>query len=216
MITDSAGRVDGVFSQEELAKVVKYMSKMTNHYTCDSGNSFSGISQDHVMYLWFCKHIFNRIKELTPVDAQLLFGSYLYETAPFKLHSDYYHSSKGKPYMAFLIPISVDDDMTQTERVNTIIFNEEDTYVDNDAEHKSYSTELWHKNRTFKENNAVGHELLGHLPKEDLECLTIQTVANWRLGSVIYWDERYLHSSDNFVQNGVTSKQALVIHTYVV
>ena len=189
---------------------------MSKHFTSKTGNSFVAISQDHMLYPWFSKHVFNRIKELTPVDVQLLFGSYLHEIAPFTLHSDYYHSSKGKPYMAFLIPISVDGDMTQTERVNTVIFNEEDTYVDNNVVNKSWSKELWHKNRTPKENNAIGHELLGHLPKEDLECLTIQTVVNWRPGSVIYWNERYLHSSDNFVQNGVTSKQALVIHTYVV
>jgi hypothetical protein len=146
----------------------------------------------------------------------LQFGSYLNEVTPWNLHSDYYHKSIGDPYMAFLIPISVDDDMGQVEKTNTIVFNEQDTYVDDSAKHRSWSRQQWKINRTLKKNNAVNEKLLSHLPMEDLECLTIHTIANWKFGSVIYWDERHLHCSDNFVDNGVRSKQALVIHTYVV
>lgn len=216
MLTSGAGIIDNVFSRAELEEVVKYMSKMPKSFTSMTGNSFAAISQDHMFYSWFCKKIFNKIKELTPVDAQLLFGSYLYETTPWILHSDYYHTSAGKPYMAFLIPISVNEDMDQVGKTNTVIFNEQDVYVDETIGHKSWTDDQWKQNRTPKENNAVGESLLSHLPNEDLECLTIKTIANWRLGSVIYWDERYLHSSDNFINNGAQSKQALVIHTYVV
>jgi len=218
MLTNNAGRVDGVFSKEELLEVVKYLSNMPKSFTSMTGNSFAAISQQHPMYLWFCKKIFDRIRKLTSVDIQLLFGSYLNESTPWVLHSDHYHGSVGQPYMAFLIPLSVNEDMDQVEKTNTVIFNEQDVYVDHAVGHKSWSDQLWKANRQPKENNALSlkNGLLSHLPDDDLECLTVNTVANWKLGSVIYWDERLLHSSDNFIKNDAQSKQALVIHTYVV
>jgi hypothetical protein len=218
MLNNGAGIVEEVFSREELSEVVKYLSRMSKSYTSMTGNSFSAISQEHAMYPWFCKKVFNKIKELAPVDVQLLFGSYLYETTPWILHSDYYHNSAGQPYMAFLVPLSVNNDMEQVEKTNTVVFNEEDVYVDHAVGHKSWSDKLWKANRQPKQHNALAlkENLLSHLPVEDLECLTVKTIANWKLGSVFYWDERLLHSSDNFVNNDAQSKQALVIHTYVV
>lgn len=217
-LTDRSGIIDNVFTREELTEVIKYMSKLPKNSISASGNSFAAISQEHMLYPWFCKKIFNKIKELTSVDIQLIFGSYLNETSPWPVHSDYYHSATGTPYMAFLVPLSVDEDMDQVNKTNTVIFNEEDTFVDNSTGHKSWSDELWKVNRKPKENNAVelGKDLLRHIPVEDLECLTVNMVANWKLGSLIYWDERLLHSSDNFFNNDAKSKQALVIHTYVV
>jgi hypothetical protein len=218
-LTSGAGIIDNLFSQDELVEVVKYMSKLPKNYTSDDGNSFAAISENHMLYSWFCKKIFNKIKELTPVDIRLIFGSYLDEKTPWGVHSDYYHhQSVSNPYMAFLIPLSVDNDMSQVGRTNTVIFNEEDAYTDNENSIKHWSDKLWKKNRSLKENNAVslGSGLLNHVSVENLECLTINTIANWKLGSVIYWNEKYLHCSDDFVKNNVTSKQALVIHTYVV
>ena len=217
-----AGMIDDVFSREELNDITNFVSQMPKHYIGPQGNSFSGISKDHILYSWFNKRIFNRIKELTSVDIQLHFGSFLHEETPWALHSDYYQVSDAgdvNPYMAFLIPLSVNNDMDQVGKTSTVVFNEEDIYVNDPSDEcKSWSEELWKDNRTKKENNAVALKegLLSHLPVEDLECLTVKTIANWQLGSLIYWGERYLHCSDNFVANGATSKQALVIHTYVV
>lgn len=215
MLTSDAGIVDNVFTRNELEVVVDCLSRMPQSFS-GAGNYFAAISQDHIFYSWFCKKIFNKIQELCSDNIQLLFGSYLFETTPWVLHSDYYHPSAGKPYMAFLIPISVNEDMEQVEKTNTIIFNEQDVYVSNADGQKGWSSKEWEKNRVPKKNNAIGEPLLSHLSNVDLECLTIKTIANWHLGNVIYWDEKYLHCSDNFSINGVISKQALVIHTYVV
>lgn len=217
-LTSGAGVIDNVFSKDELIEVVKYMSKLPKSYTSEDENSFAAISPEHLFYSWFCKKVFNKIKELTPVDIQLIFGSYLDERTPWGVHSDYYHKAVGTPYMAFLVPLSVNGDMDQVSKTNTVIFNEEDTYTDDACSVKHWSDKLWKSNRQPKENNAVslGSSLLGHVSVDNLECLTINTIANWKLGSVVYWDEKYLHSSDDFLKNGVESKQALVIHTYVV
>jgi hypothetical protein len=221
MLSD-AGIIENVFSQHELEEGVKYFSKMSKHYVDDNGNSFTAISQEHILYNWFCKNFFSKIQNLTDVDIQMIHGSYLDEKTPWNLHSDYYlkslRPSIGDPYKAFLIPISVNEDTNQTAKTNTVIFNETDIYVPEANKKTSWSKKLWLLNRVKKENNATvyGDGLLSHLLVEDLECLTVKLVANWKSGNVIYWDERLLHSSDNFIKNGVYSKQALVIHTYVV
>ena len=219
MVTDKSGRIDDIFSHDELVYIVKYFSKMQGVTTANGGNTFAGISQLHPLYSWFCKNMFNKIKELTDHNMQLLFGSYLYENTPWTTHSDYYHKSIDEPYMAFLVPVSVNEDMSLTEKTNTIIFNEEDMYIDNiNVTDKKWERTLWEAQRIKKENNAmnVQDQHLSHIPVEDLECLTIQNILNWKLGSVLYWDEKLLHSSDNFRKNNINSKQAIVIHTYVV
>jgi len=94
-LESDAGVIDNVFSQDELVTVVKYMSTLPKNYSSIDGNSFAAISQEHIFYSWFCKKVFNKIKELTPIDIRLIFGSYLDEKTPWGLHSDYYHKSIG-------------------------------------------------------------------------------------------------------------------------
>jgi hypothetical protein len=215
---ESSGRIDNIFSQDELIYLIKYFANLPKSVVTYDNNSFAGISQAHPLYLWFCKNMFDKIQQLTKDNIQLLFGSYLYENNPWTVHCDYYHKSVGSPYKAFLVPISVDEDMSLVEKTNTIIFNEEDVYVDTSATNKMWDSMSWNATKTKKENNAmsVQDQHLSHISVDDLECLTIQNILNWKLGSVVYWDEKLLHSSDNFRKNNINSKQAIVIHTYVV
>lgn len=217
MLTSKSGKIDGVFSKDELVQVTKYLSNLP--IDCISnGNSFTGISQEHMLYSWFCKKIFNKIKDLTSNNIQLLFGSYLNEKTPWNVHCDYYHKLIHEPYKAFLIPISVNEDINQVEKTNTIIFNEEDTYVSPNIKNKEWSPKLWNTNKIKKENNAriFFEEYLSHESINTLECLTINNILNWKLGSVLHWDENLLHCSDNFIKNNISSKQAIVMHTYTV
>ena len=215
---DSSGRIDNIFSRDELIYLIKYFANLSKSVVTYDTNSFAGISQAHPLYSWFCKNMFDKIQQLTENNIQLLFGSYLYENNPWPVHCDYYHKSVGSPYKAFLVPISVDEDMSLVEKTNTIIFNEEDVYVDTSATNKMWNPMSWNATKTKKENNAMiaQDQHLSHIPVDDLECLTIQNILNWKLGSVLYWDEKLLHSSDNFRKNNINSKQAIVIHTYVV
>jgi hypothetical protein len=212
-----SGKIDQVFTEEEIINFQRYMSALPEPLTLYDGNRFSSIGQKHIMYSWFCKKVFNRIQELVGTQVQLLFGSYLNEVKPLSVHSDYYHKSIGEPYRAFLIPISANHNIHQVDMTNTVIFNEEDTFVD-DNDTKTYNSSAWLQTKTFKNNNALmtHPQELSHIPNDILECLTVQNVLNWTSGSVLWWDERLLHVSDNFVLNGVQSKQAIVVHTYVV
>jgi len=219
MLTDNSGQIDDIFSQEELSYLKKYFSNLPGAFVHTDGNSFSSISQQHPLYSWFCKKVFNKIQQISDAKVQLLFGSYLNEKSPWTVHCDYYHKLIGEPYTVFLIPLSVNGDPNLVDKTHTIIFNEEDTYVDNTGvANRMWDTKLWNSKKTKKENNSMTfyEQHLSHVSVDELECLTIQKILKWKLGSVLYWDEKLLHCSDNFHKNNLTSKQAIVVHTYVV
>jgi hypothetical protein len=46
-----------------------------------------------------------------------------------------------------------------------------------------------------------------------LEYVSLYDAYKWYLGSVIYWDRKMLHCSDNFLKNGLAEKNALVLFT---
>lgn len=210
-----SGTIDNFFTEAELSPVLKYFINMPQAVGFNYG---AGINEDHTMYSWFVKKVFVKIQEMFSKNIQLATVNYLNEHTPLGLHSDYYHSYRdtGTPYLAMLIPISVDDQHNFSNTVNTVVFNEEDDCVEK-VRGLSWSKRKWESVRTPKENNAMQYrdEYLSHINPVDLECLTVHTIAEWKFGSLIYWDERLLHTSDNFTKNNVKSKQALVLHTYV-
>lgn len=210
------GRIDNVFTDLELDSITRYLGSSLPLY---GGSDFPGsVYPGHMLYEWFNKKFFVRIQELFGSELQCLFGGYLNELTPMALHSDYFRKLKGKPHSTFLIPISADHDVTLVNRVHTIVFNEEDMWTPNSEESNSFWKQRdWRKNKSVKENNALQYfdQYLSHNTKENLECLTVQSIFQWQLGSILYWDSRLLHCSDNFTTNGIQSKQALVVHTYV-
>jgi hypothetical protein len=211
-----SGKIDRVFTSEDLKYFRKYFENLNQRKIVNGGNSFTGVSPDHQLYSWFEKRIFSCI--LPFIDpCRVLFASYLNEVDPWVVHSDYYHKLHGEPYLALLIPLTVDHGDQATNKTHTVIFNEQDTYVSTRNKDKIWEPIEWLNNRTIKNPNAVEYykDYLSHLDIEELEYLTVQNVLSWELGSVLFWDERQLHCSDNFLKQGLKSKQALVIHTYI-
>jgi hypothetical protein len=216
---NTSGQIDNLYTEEEILYFLKYLPSLPNPTTILGENQFRGISKDHIMFTWFKTKIFKKIQEQFGDHVELLFGTYLNEVIPWQVHSDYYHKTIGEPYKAFLIPLSVDNDIKLANRSNTIIFNEEDLYVDPNPEIKRKDPEIkWRARESEKENSAVSYhdEHLSHISHDDLKKLTVQNILKWNFGSLLYWDEKLLHSSDNFLNNNFKSKQAIVIHTYVV
>jgi hypothetical protein len=196
--------------------VIKYLSSLKSSEVFNYGN---GIDEGHQLYPWFWKKCFSQIQSIFGQDLKLARVTYLNDTKPIILHSDYYQiNSRGTPKFAMLIPISTNNDKTFANKTYTVIFNEEDVYTQGShTVTKFWEPANWNNNKQLKENNAMQYkeEYLSHLKDEDLECLTVDTVAEWKYGSLIYWNERLLHTSDNFTKNNVNSKQALILHTYV-
>ena len=54
---------------------------------------------------------------------------------------------------------------------------------------------------------------LSHQPYDDLRDLEIHTVYKWKLGDVLVWDRSLIHSSDNYLMNGVDHKISIPIST---
>ena len=214
-VSGKSGIINDFFTEVELTPVLKYFINMPQAAGFAYG---AGINEDHLMYKWFVKKVFAKIQETFGKHVQLATVNYVNEHVPVNLHSDYYHSYRdiGTPHLAMLIPITVNDSEDFSNPVHTIIFNEEDACIDK-VRGLSWNKRKWEETRTRKENNAVQYKdaHLSHINNYDLECLTVQGIFEWKFGSLIYWDERLLHTSDNFTKNNIKSKQALVLHTYV-
>ncbi len=54
---------------------------------------------------------------------------------------------------------------------------------------------------------------MSHQPYEDCKSLKIDKVIEWKIGSLVHWDRCRIHSSDNFIKNGVLYKTPLALFT---
>jgi hypothetical protein len=124
----------------------------------------------------------------------------LKEKFPWQIHTDYIKGDEN-PDLAVLIPLN--KTLIDT---NTVIFNEMCT--DNFSTFKLNNAKLL-DNATDIHNSLMSHELI-----ENLEYLSLKGCYRWAPGSVIYWDRKLLHGSDNFLKNNIAEKTALVLFTH--
>ena len=54
---------------------------------------------------------------------------------------------------------------------------------------------------------------MSHQPYEDCTSLIIDKVLEWEVGSLFSWDRVRIHSSDNFLINGIESKTCIAVFT---
>lgn len=54
---------------------------------------------------------------------------------------------------------------------------------------------------------------MSHQPYEDCMSLEIDKVIKWEIGKLVYWDRCRIHSSDNFLKNGVVQKTTMALFT---
>ncbi len=124
---------------------------------------------------------------------------------PYRIHTDFLDKNDNGFGYGFLIPLYTTPD--STENSFTVVFNEGSTlsnqlkdYVDtNPPKPTSNAESIWH--------------LLPDDPLEYAKYLSVCLVGEWIPGSVIYWDRRMFHSSDDFRRKGILEKSALVIFT---
>jgi hypothetical protein len=111
--------------------------------------------------------------------------------------------------MSFLFPYSVDNNKQLVDQTRTIVFNESMSY-------NSESELLALEDKTAQADSAslIHDQYLSHNSPAITNKLTVNGVYQWQHNSLIYWNSRNLHDSDNFLKNGYKSKQAIVIHTY--
>ena len=62
-------------------------------------------------------------------------------------------------------------------------------------------------------DKKIYNQYLSHQPYEDLRDLEIHTIYKWNLGDILTWDRSLIHSSDNYLINGVDHKISIPIST---
>jgi len=215
-----SGVIRDIFSNQELVDVVNLMSRLHSNDSEEKSNRFKPIGIGHVLYSWFEKKMLNKILNNFEDEEhiKMTFASYTNEKEPFKIHSDYYHKRSDEPCIAILLPLSVDHGEGDIGKSATIVFDQTDTYFDKDLDPtaKKYLHKWKDTHTTVKENNAssIHTDYLSHCDKDELEYLTVQNIVKWKRGDAIWWDEKYLHSSNNFKANNIDNKQFIIIHTH--
>ena len=58
-------------------------------------------------------------------------------------------------------------------------------------------------------DKKIYEKYLSHQPYEDLAGLVVDTIYEWEIGDMIAWDRSRIHSSDNFLINGLIEKTAI-------
>jgi hypothetical protein len=201
--TNHCGKVEKFFEREELAAIVKRFKLYKVTYTSVGGerNQCRGIDAKHPDFKWFDKTVFSRIKEYTGKDnIYPIFGMYTDLVEPFEIHQDLKYlpeDANGKHYASFLIPISVDNDINACPKSCTLVFGREPLEV------PDTSIKDWHK-------------LVGSHSIEKRQFHELSAKLQWGHGDLLWWDSQYWHSSIDHQAGGFTSKQMLVIHTYVI
>ena len=62
-------------------------------------------------------------------------------------------------------------------------------------------------------NKEIYEKYMTHQPYEDCRGLELDMAIGWETGSLLYWDRTRIHSSDNFIKNGVASKTCIALFT---
>jgi hypothetical protein len=130
---------------------------------------------------------------------QLHVGMILKSVSPFTIHSDYVKDDLH-PDLAILIPLN----LTALE-THTVVFNEE-CFDD-------FSLYLSRTDQLEINAKSLHKTLCSHETEHRLERVSTQGIYKWVPGSVIYWNRKLLHCSDNYIDRDINEKRALVLFT---
>lgn len=196
-----AGQLLNVFQPEEIQSVLAALMKLKD--VPNNKGEFraytNGFQKHDLIYPFIKNKVLNRLEILLNRPINLIHGMLLKETIPWEIHTDYVKGDLN-PDIGILIPLN--DPPINT---HTVIFNEFCTDTFN-----MYMS----NNKKLINNVADMHDtLLSHELIERLEYVSLLGAFRWEPGSVIYWDRKLLHASDNFLKNNVTEKTALVLFT---
>lgn len=198
----NAGCLPNFFAVDTITHVSNLMRKFPT--TLGRNNPCHGVDRNHRAYPWFMKIVMAPLREYFDADMQLIFGMFLDCREPFHLHDDVkpIPDYRGRHFISFLLPVSVDHGQQQCDLVSTFVFNQTHQVPENMPD--------------LDDNiSSIYHSRLGHVDSVWCTKVNVKIEARWNVGDVIWWDSRLLHVSSNFLADGVTSKQAIVGHTYV-
>jgi len=196
-----AGQLLDVFHPKEIQSVTAALTKLND--APNSGKQFraytNGFQTTDLVYPFIKHKILSRLETLLDRPIRLVHGMLLKEKKPWGIHTDYAKEDIN-PDMGILIPLN-----SLPVNTHTVIFNECCT--------NTFDTYMLNNKKLFNSAVKMHNTLLSHETTERLEYVSLLGAFKWLPGSVIYWDRKLLHASDNFLKNNVTEKTALVLFT---
>lgn len=198
----NAGVIPNYFARDTVSKAANIMRRFPN--TIGRNNPCHGVDRNHLAYPWFQKTFMQPLRTQFSPLMQLIYAMYLDCREPFHLHDDVkpLPDYRGRHYVSFLIPCSVEGRRMDCDLVSTVIFNQTGRDPDTMPDVEPNIQDIWRKR-------------MSHIDPRWASKVNIKLEARWNCGDVIWWDSRLLHVSNNFLDDGITSKQAIVAHTYV-
>ena len=197
-----AGQLFDVFSAKEQNMIATALGKLKD--TPNEGTDMSyaytnGFLPGDMVYPFFKKFVLERLEKLLGRKLQLTTGMYLKEQHPWKVHTDYIKGDHN-PDLAILVPLN-----TEPLATHTVVFNEQCK--------TNFDDFILNNSKLVNNARHLAKDLMSHELTERLEYISLLESYAWTPGSVIYWDRRLIHSSDNFPAAGIAEKHALVMFT---
>ena len=197
---EKGGQILNVFSEDEINLISTGLHKLSD--AKNTGDFFAytnGFTKNDLIYPAMKKIVLDKLENVFNRPLHLVHGMLLKEKRPWDIHTDYIKGDNS-PDMAILISLNTEDLNT-----HTVVFNEEctdnfDSFILNNNKLEINAKDLY--------NNLCSHETV-----DRLEYVSLMGVYKWISRSIIYWDRKLLHCSDNFLQNNVNEKIALVLFT---
>jgi hypothetical protein len=201
-----AGQIFNLFTAEELNLFLSVLGKLPDTPNTGKFKAYTnGFTSSDIIYQIFNRHLFKKLDQTLNRNIKVKCGMYLREVEPWDIHTDYQHpfDQGDNPDLAILIPLKIVSDTQQT--THTVVFNElcQTNFKDFKLSHNKLTSHAKNLHQTH----------CGHCDADDLEYVSLNGVYAWTPGSLIYWDRKMLHCSDNFLKNHIREKQALVLFT---
>jgi hypothetical protein len=196
----SAGQLVDIFTPEESVNILHILTKLPNSKNTGDFKAYTnGFQTKDFIYPAMDKLVIKKIETALGIKINLLHGMLLKEETPWGIHTDYVKGDDN-PGLAILIPLNTEDSDTHTVVFNQQCLDRFDNFILTNKKLENNAKDLY--------NNLCSHETISRL-----EYVSLLAAYKWYSGSIIYWDRKLLHSSDNFLQNGIKQKSALVLFT---
>jgi hypothetical protein len=201
-----AGQALNIFDQAEVDRLIKILEYLPDFEEESKTVAYTnGFTKKDVAYRLVERIIRDKIEAAIDQPINIACGVYLKEMRPWPIHTDYHYvfDTELNPDLVIIVPLKVDGPADRT--THTIVFNE--PCLTNFADYLVDAKPL--------DNNAktIYNKHCSHVTEQELEYVTVNTIAPWHIGSVIYMDRALLHCSDDFLANDIIRKDALVLFT---
>lgn len=204
-----SGQFFNVFSPSAIKSLISILSRVTNQPIREDQIYTNGFKRSDMIYPAIDHLVLGPLRQVSEFPiGDLTVGMQLKAKTPFGLHTDYMKDGDDGGGMAWLIPLYIDSD-NASAMTSTVIFNQHwDAHI---------SVDDYIKTNPKRPTNPA-HDIWHLLPNRDrphqADFFSVQTLANWVPGSVIYWDRSLFHTSDDFRLQNIREKSALVLFNH--